>query len=225
LPSLPATFATTRAALHAVAEHVVAPARWAVNGKIGLRFTLDGFGTPFFGDDQQVRVEGGELVVVAAGEEQRSGTTTLRDCAAAAGIKPGAPTDVYTPTTERDVDEQLGVDPAAAHALGDWFGFAASVLEQFRADASPDDKAARVQIWPEHFDMAVDLGADGARANYGASPGDDAHPEPYLYVGPWEPRTDAFWNESWGASLSYADVRAGAEALHFFHDAKRLLAR
>ena len=32
---------------------------------------------------------------------------------------------------------------------------------------------------------AIDAGA--VRANYGFSPGDDDHPEPYLYVGRWEP--------------------------------------
>ena len=45
----------------------------------------------------------------------------------------------------------------------------------------------RPQIWPEHFDLACELGADaGTRARYGASPGDAAIPQPYLYVGPWD---------------------------------------
>jgi hypothetical protein len=51
LVALPATFVATREALHAVAEHVLAPARHAANGKIGLRYTYDGFGTPFYRED------------------------------------------------------------------------------------------------------------------------------------------------------------------------------
>jgi len=230
LQPLPDTFTTTRNALHALAEHVIAPARWAVNGKIGLRYTWHGFGTPFFGDDEQVRIEGDALVVAAANGEHRAGITTLRDMATAAGIKPGAPADVYTPTTAVDVDEPLAVDAASAIALGDWFGFGASVLEQLRADAlrdttPPDEPPGRVQIWPEHFDIAVDLGRAGSRANFGASPGDAEHGEPYLYVGPWEPRQGPFWNESWGASLPYSDLLAGADPMAFFATAQRLLAR
>ena len=60
---------------HTVAEHVVAPARHRANGKIGLRFTRGGFGTPFFrtaaGVDEQVRVDGGELVVVRGADRRR----------------------------------------------------------------------------------------------------------------------------------------------------------
>ena len=58
---MPAGFAATRVALHALAERVVAPARQAANGKIGLRYTYRGFGTPFFGD-RQLRVEDGVCI-------------------------------------------------------------------------------------------------------------------------------------------------------------------
>ena len=63
-PPLPPTdtFVRTRLSMHALAEHVLCPARHRVNGKIGLRFTRHGFGTPFFGADEQVRVEGTMLV-------------------------------------------------------------------------------------------------------------------------------------------------------------------
>ena len=83
--------------------------------------------------------------------------------------------------------EPLDVDPAAAAFLGDWYGFAASVLEELRASAATDVDRSRVQLWPEHFDLAVELGSEaaGAPAAYGLSPGDDDHAEPYLYVAPW----------------------------------------
>ena len=37
--------------------------------------------------------------------------------------------------------------------------------------------------------------AAGQRANYGASPGDEDHAEPYVYVGPWTAEVDGeLWN-------------------------------
>ena len=143
--------------------------------------------------------------------------------AAAPTLEPGAPTDVYQPTTALDLDARLDVDPLAAGALGDWFGFCASLLEQIRSDADEADAASRVQLWPEHFDLAVDLGPPGRRANFGGSPGDEAHPEPYLFIGPWEGRQGPFWNEPFGASLSHAVILGGVDPLAFFREGRRLL--
>jgi hypothetical protein len=148
---------------------------------------------------------------------------TLAEASAFLGVSAGAPEGVYQPTTPCEPDAPLPVDPAAARALGDWFGFCASVLEQVRAEATAADSPSRVQLWPEHFDLAVDLGPPGARANFGGSPGDAAHPEPYLYVGPFEPRTGDFWNERFGASLSYRDLLAGADALGFLRRGRQML--
>jgi hypothetical protein len=223
LGPLPVHFVNTVNALHAVAEHVIAPARHAATGKIGLRYTCGGFGTPFFGADRQVRMEGAQLVI----DERASGLTTMLEAASLVGIEPGRGTGVYEPNTPWDGAAVLDVDPQAAAALADWYGFCTSVLEQLRQDASDP---SRVQLWPEHFDLAVDCGDDaaGRRANYGASPGDAGHDEPYLYVGPWQPRAGAFWNESFGASLSYRQLLAAddqrGEALEFFAEATRRLA-
>lgn len=213
LPDLPPSWVDTRLALHAVAEHVVTPARHAANGKIGLRFTYRGFGTPFFwagGDTRQVRVEGTDLVVQDGGGSHRHPLTALAAAAHAAGVELGAPTEVFTPTTLAEPDRTLAVDPVAAAVLGAWFGLAASALEQLRADHRADPPA-RVQLWPEHFDLATDLGAetDATRCTFGASPGDAAEPEPYLYVLPWaEVERGGFWNASsfTGALLPYRDL-------------------
>jgi hypothetical protein len=99
----------------------------------------------------------------------------------------------------------------AAAALGDLYGFACSVLEQFRADEDDGDPTL-VRLWPEHFDIALELGsaAAGQRANFGVSPGDDDHDEPYLYVGPFD--HDAASGELWnatgfaGAELRYSEL-------------------
>lgn len=238
LPSgLPDALVETRLALHAVAEHVLTPARHAANAKIGLRFTLAGFGTPFFRDgdgaDRQLRVEAGRLVVQDGTGLTRHDLTTLRAAAEVSGGPLGAPTELFTPTTAGDPDAELAVDAAAAALLGDWYGFAASVLEVARTGGPAADPPGRVQLWPEHFDLAVDLGtqADGSRLTLGASPGDEPHPEPYLYALPWvDVDRGGFWSDPHfpGASLAYADLVAAddqrAAALDFFSRAVSELA-
>ena len=217
LESLPPDFAETRLALHGVAEHVMKPAREHANGKFGLRFTRGGFGTPFFGDDAQLRVERGDLVVTEGSEERRGPVESLAGCASLVGP--------LMPEGQELPDDPLTVDPAAAAALGDWFGFSASVLEELRAEAGPELEPSRVQLWPEHFDMAVELGSEGAgeRAGYGCSPGDEEHPEPYIYVTPWTARPEGeLWNATAfpGAEMSYAALLEAADqretALEFF---------
>jgi hypothetical protein len=181
LEPLPPTFAATRTALHQVADAVVAPARKPDN-EIALRYTRGGFGTPFFeegGEDCQVRVENGRLI-------------RQRGDAEGAEALPG------------EVSED------SARALGDFYGFACSVLEELRHE-QPDEDPTAVQLWPEHFDIAIELGSEakGRRANYGASPGDESHDEPYLYVGPWVADVSGeLWNASdfKGAELTYAEL-------------------
>jgi hypothetical protein len=202
LEPLPAGFAATRKALHAVAEAVVAPARQPPN-EISLRYTRGGFGTPFFeqdGADCQVRVEYGELV------RQRGGAETR---------------EALPPQ----------VDMEAAAALGDCYGFGCSVLEQLRGDAIDGDSDL-VRLWPEHFDIAVELGsqAAGQRAAYGASHGDDEHDEPYLYVSVWTAEVSGpLWNATGfkGAELSYSELLEvddqRAAALGFMHERYRAL--
>jgi hypothetical protein len=209
---LPAGFGSTRSAWHIMAEHVLAPARYQACGKIGLRWTHGGVGTPYFGNGRQVRLEGADLIV----DEAPVTITTVREAAAAVGITAGAPTDVYSPTTTLDLDAPLTIDSVAAARLADWFGFGCSVLEELRAAAAPADEPSRVQIWPEHFDMSVDLGpeASGRRAGFGASPGDQAHPAPYLYVVPWAAQAAGPpWNDGSfaGASLGYEELSGAAD--------------
>lgn len=229
LAPLPRAFTTTRRSLHALAEHVVAVARHAMNGEITLRFTRHGFGTPYFGAGRQVRVEATRLVV----DGMAHTVATLGEAARLAGVRLGMPPDVYPPATPAAPDTHLPVNPAAAEALGAWYGFAWSVLEQLRFDAR-SLTPGRVLLWPEHFDAALELGdeAAGRRATYGASPGDDAHPEPYLYVSPWSPPDDltgAYWNDDafGGASLPYSALLAAtdqrATALAFLHRGLREL--
>ena len=223
----PPTWAATRLALHRLAVYVVSPARRRVNGKLGLRWTLGGFGTPFFGADRQVRVAGTQLVCQEGGAATAEAITTL---AAAGALALDGPPDVggaegFDVPPMGDLDEELGIDPVSADFLGDWYGFAYSVLEELRADRESTD-ASRVQLWPEHFDAAFDCLPADRRATFGCSPGDAAVSDPYLYVLPHDvdDAPSTLWNAKSfrGAILPLGELLAApdqrAAALHFLRE-------
>jgi len=189
-------FVKTRDALHSVAEHVLAKARFMHDREIRLQAYAGGFSTPLLPDNTRVRVDGSDLVVDTAGRSARIGLTTIADAAAFVGIVPGFPVELYPAATPFRPDQQLRIDPAAARSLAAWYGFTAEVLARFAGDLA-DTSPTPLILWPEHFDQAfaTEDEVEARRANYGASPGDAGHPEPYLYVGPWA-ATDgnAFWN-------------------------------
>jgi len=215
---LPGGFAATRAALHLLAERVISPARERANTKIGLRWTLGGFGTPFFGADAQVRVEHGALVVQEGDRARRREITSLH---AARELLGG----LAAPARGPAASIPLAIDREAADALGALYGFATSVLAELRHGAPPELERSRVQLWPEHFDVSVELGGEaaGQRATYGVSPGDEQHGEPYAYVAPWSPPSEGpLWQASGfsGAELGYAELLAASDqralALDFY---------
>ena len=215
-----ATYVVTRTAWHTLAERVLAPARHAATGRIGLRSAPGGFATPSFGAERAVvAVDGTELTIADGTATGRHPITTLGAAAALVGVDLATETGVYTPTTSADPDAPLAVDPTNATALGDWIAFGQRVLDGWRA-AHPQDSPSEIQLWPEHFDVALDLGPESGRANYGASPGDGGHELPYLYVGPWNPTDDEFWNAGTYARLGSAELVASADpealALEFF---------
>ena len=218
LRPLPAPFAETRLALHRVGELVVSPARRAGTGnEISLRYTRGGFGTPFYADDMQVRVEGSELIVVEDSGERRAEIKSVMQAAELVGTLDPADLD----------PAPLAVDGEAASVLGDWYGFVTIVLAELRARVGGGLDASTINLWAEHFDVAVELGSEeaGQRAGYGGSPGDDDHPDPYLYVGPWgEVPEGEVWNAThFGGALLPYDVLLASDdqvalALEFFED-------
>jgi len=197
---------STVAALHRVAEQIVAPARKPDN-EIALTATPGGFGTPVFEHDgvrRQVRVDGAEFVY-----ERRVPLTSLEAAREIVAELVPAPLSA----------EPLEIDPEAAARLGDWYALGAAVLDEFAA--------APIRLWPEHFDIAIELD----QVNYGFSPGDEHHDEPYAYVGPWTAEVSGeLWNATAfrGAELTYSELQAAADphaaALAFFTIRKEALA-
>jgi hypothetical protein len=217
LPAPPSGLSATTRSLHAVAAEVMAPWRRRHQDRIGLRWTLGGFGTPFVPGDRQLRVEDGHLVLQEPAGVRSVPLRSLAACARLAGGGPAEP------------DRDLEVDLGDAGWLGRWFGFGTRVLEELRV-GEPDADRRRVQLWPEHFDVAVDLGEGLARATFGVSPGDDEHDGPYLYVAAWEPgrldgtaRRDPAFN---GVSLPATEllqVDGQLDAARAFFEQHRLL--
>jgi hypothetical protein len=184
----------TRRALHAIAESVIAGPQYRTYGTIRLKVTPGGFGGTLSG----LRVEHTELVW-RDGRAPLAGT--CRQLAEAAGVEVGPPEGLYSDGSGVGADEPFAPDPVAVEHLTDWFA---------RGDTALRTLGEPV-LWPEHFD----LGVTADRVNYGVSPGDAAHPAPYAYVGPWEPRSGPFWNAPFGA-LRPASELPDVEALAAF---------
>ena len=211
LEPLPQAFTPTRDALHALAEHVLAPFRYRADGHIGLVVTAGGFGTPTLADGERVRVEGVELVYERPGTATRVGLTTLGIAAQFVDVPLGLPAGIYTPATPCAPEIHVGVDADAARAVAAWLDFGAVLLAELR-QYYVGQEASMPTLWPEHFDVAIELGdADaGSRANYGASLGDTTIAQPYLYVGPWDEsrRTGVLGATEFGAVITYDELLA-----------------
>ena len=193
---------------------MIAPERKARTGRIGLRPTGDGFGTPPFEDGSRVLVRGDRLARVPGDAVP---ITTLRDAAGFLGLTltddPGVGHDLppYAP------DADLRVDAAASAALAAWYDFGHGALRRLADAATAGDEAVSVteaQLWPEHFDLAVTAEVpDGRQVNVGFSPGDGFSAQPYLYVGPHDAGSlvDPFWNAPFGAYVTYEELRSGPD--------------
>ncbi len=236
LSPVPANYPAQRDDLHRVAAYLIAPARYTVTDRFGLRSLPGGFGTPRFDDDVQVRVDADGLVLDRDGDITSSPLTTLD----AASAFLGAPIDSET-AAEPDTpalgatDAPLSTTPETIAFLGAWWALGTAALEVIRSDPNSVD-ASIVQLWPGHFDVAIEVGDENRRASVGASPGDAGAPEPYLYVSVWWPdrlaldTNDPYWNAEGfvGARLPYAELLIAedphASAVEFFRMGRDLLA-
>ena len=203
------TIVTTRHSLHLLAERVISPLRVQVTGnEIALRARPGGFGTPDLPQGGWVGVVGTDVVRVGPfGEERRARITSLSDAAVVVGLEGGVE------EAHLEVDTEEAARLAAAWAIGE------AALAQIEGD-----EVDPIHLWPEHFDIATVEGAGSARANYGVSPGDDDHDEPYAYVGPWEApgNGDPFWNATAFAGAE-APVESAEQVLAFFREGQEKL--
>ncbi len=226
------TFISTRDALHTVAEHVLAKARYLDDREIRLMAFAGGFATPLLADGRRVRVDVDNLVVDGPAGSRRTGLTTVEQAADFVGIEPGFPDELYASATQLRADQPLNVDRDAARVLGTWYGFSAEVLAEFATEIVEAHPSPLI-LWPEHFDQAffTEDEEESRRANYGASPGDEGHREPYLYVGPWGAApSNEFWNATHfnGAVLPLSSLVATVDpsetAARFLRAGRALLA-
>lgn len=232
------TWAATRAGLQRVAVHVLARRRAGLVGRFGLRVVPGGIATPAAGPEHEVVRTSGPWLI-----RERTGATahtqsldlsraTLAEAAALVEVDLAAPLDVGHDTPPvGDPHAPLGIDAQAAGAVSAWFAFGWRVLDEVLATLGPEAAPSVVQLWPEHFDAGCDVAAGAGRVNLGASPGDAAIDEPYLYVGPWgedRPGDAAYWNEAFGAVLGHAALAEAPDpheaAVAFLRRGVRLLA-
>ena len=203
------TIVTTRHSLHLLAERVISPLRVQVTGnEIALRARPGGFGTPDLPQGGWVGVIGTEVVRVGPfGEERRAPIKSLSAAAVVVGLDGGVE------------EAHLEVDAEEAARLAEAWAIGEAALAQIEGD-----ELDPIHLWPEHFDIATVEGAASARANYGVSPGDDDHDEPYAYVGPWEAPSngDPFWNATAFAGAE-APVESAEQVLTFFREGQEKL--
>ncbi|MGW4242823.1 hypothetical protein [Nocardia sp. NPDC004722] len=199
----------TRESLHAVAEQLLAGPQYRRSGTIRLAAAPGGFATV---REPKVAVREDLLLLDDAPIGKLHGAT-IADLAAAAGLESGLPDGVYTDVTGFDPHAELWIDPDQARILTRAYELGDTALRALAPDHTPT-------LWPEHFD----LGFDVDEVNYGVSPGDSSIAEPYAYVGPWTPRTGEFWNQSFGAARTIAELGGPEGLLAFFTEGRQLAA-
>ncbi|WP_419945922.1 hypothetical protein [Candidatus Poriferisodalis sp.] len=224
LPDLPDDYLASVEDYHRLAYAVVGEARRVATGRFGLRSLPQGFGTPLFdvsmgraGEMEcRVWIGGDEMFADEGGVVRAMPITTLNAAARFVGVSLGTEAREHDSPELGDPDRWLRVSPEMGAHLSAWYRLGSDVLAQLCVVSGADD-ADEIQLWPGHFDIATAIGdADvGTRATYGLSPGDAAHPHPYVYVGPWGDvdRSDPYWNDAafGGASLPYSRIVESAD--------------
>jgi hypothetical protein len=200
------TLMRTRRTLHGLAELLLAGPQYAAGNGIRLRPVPGGFATVKAPD---VRVDGVHLVTADVRVPIRG---TYADLARELGLRARPLNDVYAGGPGISPDDIVDVEPEAAAVVADAFAMGAAAMAGFAPEQEP-------VLWPEHFDLGISV----AEVNYGVSPGDDAIPMPYAYVGPHTPVTGTFWNQPFGAARSLRDLPGVAAVVDFFREGREQL--
>jgi hypothetical protein len=205
---MPDSYTVTRRSLHGLAELVLAGPRYACGGSIQLRAGSGGIET---WDEPAVRLYGGDLL---AGQQRvRLDGLTFADAAARIGLVARRLDDVYQDGPGLAPEDVIRLDEAQVRVVEDALRSGALALQAFAPEEEPI-------LWPEHFDVGITVD----EVNYGVSPGDGYHTEPYAYVSPWRRRTGGFWNAPFGA-VRPVRAPAGFDALVAFFTEGRERAR
>ncbi len=196
--------ATTRRFLHGAAELLLAGPQHRTTGRIDLRVVESGFATA--------------AAPTCASKVTNFFRVSLNgrsydDVAAAAGFEAGEPAGVYGGGPGVRTDEVITLDAAAVKTLVWAFAEGSRALREFAPELVP-------VLWPEHFDVAISLD----EVNYGVSPGDQHFAEPYAYVGPFSPLEGEFWNASFGAARTMAELGGADAVVRFFRTGRELAA-
>ena len=201
----------TRRTLHVVAEHVLAADRHRHEGRLGLRSVPGGFGTPPYdveGETRQLEVTRDGFVMRQGGRVDVHPVVTLSQLAAGTGLEIGGPSHVYDLTTPFEPDAPLPFVPDAVDHLATFLAAVEDGLRRF-ADRHADEQPTDAQLWPEHFDLAIQMD----EVTYGGCLGDDHLALPYLYVVPWTPLSGPYWTRPWGAGEEW---RPGEDVERYF---------
>jgi hypothetical protein len=198
------TMSSTRRALHAVAELLIAGPQYAATGDIRLAARPGGFGGVTAGSGAVV---GTDLVTTTGRFPLRGRLIQLAELA---GITPRPLRDVYQGGPEFTIDELVDLNPADAGVLLRAFTDGDAALRRL----GPDQERV---LWPEHFD----IGISQDEINYGVSPGDSSIDLPYAYVGPWQVPSGPFWNQPFGAARPMSEFATPEDIVRFFDEGTR----
>ncbi|MEC3957279.1 hypothetical protein VMT65_29890 [Nocardia sp. CDC153] len=204
------SYRRTRESLHAVAEQLLAGPEYRRSKTIRLAAAPGGFATV---KEPNLAVRD-DLLLLDDEPVGKLHGATIADLAATAGLEPGMPDGIYSDVTNFDPHAELWIDPDHSRTLTRAYELGDTALRTLAPDLTPI-------LWPEHFDLGIDLD----EVNYGVSPGDALIPEPYAYVGPWTPRTGPFWNQSFGAARTLAELGGLVALTAFFSEGRSLAAR
>ena len=83
------------------------------------------------------------------------------------------------------------MDRDAFDTLVDWYGFCQSLLKSLAEPMTTEENPTKIQLWPEHFDVAL-REHEGCEGNLRGAPADMYFSEPNLYVGPFHARNGDF---------------------------------
>jgi hypothetical protein len=195
----------TRESLHAVAEWLLAGPQLIASDTVRLRVCPGGFATTAAPAvsvlDAQLHVSGMSISIDGH---------TVASLGRALNIAPASPAPAYSPSNPQGPHVELRVDSEAYALISRCYEWGNQALQAFCPQQTP-------VLWPEHFDVGVSWD----EVNFGVSPGDDFHPEPYAYVGPWTRRSGEFWNATFGAFRPMSDLASPDHIFQFFAQGRR----